>query len=257
MIAAVAGCGGGERDAVRERVEEYIQSERQVMHQAEPDFERANETYIAYAKGELEPETAAERVAEAEEAIRDARDGVLVLDPPPEARRLHDDLVRYLDLNVDLARETSRLVTYVPAAARALAPLDRANRRVESRLAASEDSRDQARQLAVFADRLESITARLRAVKAPRVLRPTHRDQLRRLAGTRQLADRLRRAVRDQDAARVSRLLKRFRGDTPRADARRLLANEALAVYAQRLKEVTAAGAAVQREQLRVMRSLG
>lgn len=253
---ASAGCGGDERDAVRERVEAYVESERQVMHRAEPDFKRANETYIAYAKGDLEPETAAERVAEAEKAIRNARDGVLVLDPPAEARGLHDDLVRYLDLNVDFARETTRLVMYVPAAVRALAPLERANRRVESRLAESDDSRDQARQLARFADRLGAIADRLRAVKAPMVLQPTHRDQLRRLATTRELADRLRRALRDQDAVEVSRLLKRFRGDTPNADARRLLANKALALYAQRLKKLTAAAAAVQEEQLRLMRSL-
>jgi hypothetical protein len=254
--SAFAGCGRDERDRARERVDAYIESEMQVMQRAEPDFQRANQTYLAYSKGELEPEHAAERVAEAERAIRDARDGVLVLDPPAQARPLHEDLLRYLDLNVDLARETSRLVTYVPAAMRVLAPVDRANRRLESRLARSEDGREQARELERFGVSLGSITEELRAVRAPTVLRPTHVGTLRRLDATRRLADRLRRALRAQDAVKVSRLLKRFRGDAPRPHARRRLANEALAQYSRRLEELTAAGAEVREEQLRLARSL-
>jgi hypothetical protein len=169
---------------------------------------------------------------------------------------VHEKLLRYLDLNVDLARETSRLVTYVPVAVKALAPLDRINRRLQSRLARSENSREQARELERFAASLELLADDLRAVKAPLVLRPTHLEQLRRLEATRQLADELRRALLAEDAVKVSRLLKRFRGDSSRPDARRLLANRALALYSQRLEELTAAGAAVQREQLRLARSL-
>lgn len=253
----LAGCGDDERDAVRERVEAYIASERRVMDRAGPDFERANETYVAYAKGQLEPEGAADRVAEASRAIRNARDGVLVLEPPAEARALHEDLLRYLDLNVSLARETSRLVTYVPAAVEVLAPLDRVNRRLQARLARSEDSGAQSRELERFAARLRSIAGDLRAVSAPRVLQPTHREQLRRLDSTRQLAERLQGALRAQDAVEVSRLLKRFREGSSGRDTRRLLERQALALYAQRLRELTVAGAEVQREQLRVMRSLG
>jgi hypothetical protein len=254
--AAVAGCGGDERDAVRERVEHYIESEREVMERTAPQLERANQAYIAYSKGELEAESASGQVAEAERAIRAARDGVLVLDPPAEARPLHEDLLRYLDLNVGLARETKRLVTYVPAAASALAPLARVNRRLELRLALSEDSGEQARELDRFAESVGAIRADLRALNPPGVLRPTHGDQLRRLAVTRRLAGRLRDALRAQDAVQVSRLLKRFRGDASEPDARRLLANQALARYSERLRELTDAGAAVQREQLRLARSL-
>jgi hypothetical protein len=252
----LAGCGGDERNAVRERVEQYIENERQVMQRAAPEFERANQSYIAYSKGELEPENAVEQVTEAERAIRAARDGVLVLDPPAQARPLHADLLRYLDLNVDLARETSRLVVYVPPAVEALAPLDRVNRRLQSRLARSDDSRTQARELEQFAARIRSIAGDLRALRPPTVLQPTHRDQLRRLEGTSDLADRLRRALLAQDAVRVSRQLERFRGDESNPDARSLLTSRALALYAQRLDELKAAGADVREEQLRLARSL-
>ena len=252
----MAGCGEDERDAVRERVEAYIDTERRVIQRAEGDFARANQTYTDYANGQLEPETAAEQASDAARAIRNARDGVLVLDPPAQARPLHKQVLHYLDLNVDLARDTSRLVAYVPAAVRALRPLDRANRQLEARLAGSDDSGDQERELERFASRLRSVARDLRAAKPPPVLRPTHQDQLRRLAETRQLADQLRRALRTQDAEKVSHLLKRFRGDASEPEARRLLANRALAVYSERLEELTVAGAEVQEEQLRLARSL-
>lgn len=254
---ALAGCGGDERDAVRERTERYIQSEQAVMRRAQPDFERANQAYLAYAKGELEPETAADQVQQAERAIRNARDGVLVLEPPPEARRLHDELVRYLDMNVELADQTTLLVRYVPAAAGALAPLGRANRRLEARLAGAEDSDDQARILEQFEGQVDAIAGELRDLEAPAVLSPVHEEQVRRLEATRRLAGRLRRALRAQDAERVSVLLKRFRSVAPEPDARRRLTNQAVVRYNRRLKRVVAAYADVQQEQTRLARTVG
>jgi hypothetical protein len=255
--SGAAGCGDDERDAVRERTQRYIESEQAVMRRAQPDFESANQAYVAYAKGELEPENAAEQVKQAEQAIRNARDGVLVLDPPPEARRLHDQLVRYLDMNVELADETTLLARYVPAAAGALVPLGRANRRLEAQLAGADESDDQARVLEDFEGRVDAIVGELRDLEAPAVLRPVHVEQIRRLEATRRLAGRLRRALRAQDAERVSVLLKRFRSTAPEPDVRRRLTNQAVVRYNQRLKRIVAAYADVQQEQTRLARTVG
>jgi hypothetical protein len=257
LVLCLAGCGGDERDAVRERTERYIASEQAVMRRAQPDFERANQAYIAYAKGELEPETAAEQAADAQRAIRNARDGVLVLDPPPEARSLHQTLLRYLDMNVELAGETSRLVRYVPAAAAVLAPLDRASRRLEAQLGRADGSGDQARILERFEAAVGSIGGDLRALKPPAVLAPAHGEQVRRLDATRRLAGRLRRALRAQDAERVSVLLKRFRSSASEPSGRRRLANQAVAQYNRRLRLLAAAYADVRREQTELARAVG
>jgi hypothetical protein len=253
----VAACGGDESDSVRERTQRYIESEQEIMRRAEPDFERANEAYLAYTKGELEPETAVEQVEDAERAIRNARDGVLVLDPPPEARRLHDDLVRYLDMNVDFADQTTRLVQYVPAAAIALAPLDRANRRLQGRLADADRSEAQARLLERFAAAVGSIAADLQDLEAPAVLRPVHAEQVRRLDSTMRLARRLERALRARDAERVSILLQRFRTSASEPSARPLLVNQAVAQYNRRLRQLGVAYAEVQQERTRLARALG
>jgi hypothetical protein len=256
LALGLGACGGDDRDAARERAEAYIESEQAVMGRAQPDFDRANQAYLAFAEGELEPEAAAEQLADAERAIRDARDGVLVLDPPPEARSLHASLLEYLDMNVELAGETTLLVRYVPAAAGALAPLDRANRRLQARLAEADDGEAQARVLERFAASVGSIAADLGALEPPALREAVHTDQLRRLAATRRLTDRLRRALQAEDAERVSVLLKRFRSATTQPSARRLLTNQSVAHYHRQLRRVAAAHADVLHEQRELARGL-
>jgi hypothetical protein len=160
-------------------------------------------------------------------------------------------------MNVDIARETTRLVRYVPAAGRALAPLDRANRQLQKRLAGAADSEAQALVLSRFVATLASIGADVRRLKPPAVLESANDEQLRRLEATRRLADRLRRALRAQGAEQVAVLLGRFRSTTPEGGARRRLANQAVARYSERLKRLGAAYQDVRSEQIRLGRQLG
>ena len=256
LTLGLAGCGGDERDQARERVDAYVKSEVEVMQRAQPEFQRANESYLAYSRGELEPEAAERDAAEAERTIRDARDALTVLDPPAEAQALHDGLVRYLQMNVDVARETSRLAGYVPAAERALRPLGKANRRLQSRLAGAKEGTAQADALERFSAAVSRTLGDLRAVEPPAVLAPAHDDQIRRLDVTRRLARRLRRALLGEDAERVARLLERFRASASGRRPPRLLADQALAQYTRRLEQLNDAYAEVQREQLKLDRKL-
>lgn len=226
------------------------------MQRAQPDFQRANESYLAYARGELKPDAAAEQAVEAERSISNARDGLTVLDPPADAQPLHDGLVRYLSLNVEIARETARLARYVPAAQSALRPLGKANRRLQSGLAAAKESEAQAAALRRFSAAVGATLRRLRALEPPAVLQPAHDDQVRRLGVTRRLAGRLRRALIAQDAERVAVLLKRFRRTASDRRSPRLPADQALARYTRRLEQLNEAYADVQREQTKLDRGL-
>jgi hypothetical protein len=256
LSALLIGCGDGERDKTRERVDAYVEGEQHVMQRAQPEFLRANETFLAYARGELSPKAAARGAARAERSIRNARDGVAVLDPPAEAQALHDELLRYLQMNVEIARETERLASYVPAARRALRPLGRANRALESRLADAQESDAQADALERFYESVGATLADLRRLDPPAVLEPAHRDQAQRLAQTRRLAGSLRRALIDQDAERVARLLKRFRTSASERRPRPLAAAQALSRYTRRLQQLNDVYADIQREQLALDRRL-
>jgi hypothetical protein len=253
-LAALAGCGGG--DDPRARVDVYVRSANTVEHRFAPEFKRANDAYAAYARGELRPRRAESDLTRAAVAIQDARSGIAALRPPAEARRLHDLLLRYLDMNLTFARETTRLATYSPGAGRALAPLDRANRDLSRRLAGEGDPDRQAAALQAFTRALEGMLRELRALEAPAVLGPTHRDQVRRLASTRSLAERLRRALIAQDAQEVARLLERFRANAAERGAGHRLAALGIRRYNRRYQALIEAYQDVQRELARLDRAL-
>ena len=255
LAAGVGACGGDDPDP-RERVEDYVQSANTVEQRYAGEFERANDAYVAFSRGELAPERARTDLTAAAGAIRAARDDVADLRPPAEARPLHDRYLRYLDMNLAFARETVRLAVYSPGSERALRPLPRVNRQLDRRLSAATEPEQQAAALRGFTRALDAMLADVRALDVPAVLRPTHDDQVRRLTTTRALAARLRAALVAQDAQRVARLLKRFRASAGDRRARRRLATRAIRGYERRYKALSDAYADVQREQSRLDREL-
>lgn len=256
LLALLSACGDSDRDRRREQVDAYVDGEQQVMRRAEPEFRRANDTFLAYARGELSHADAERGAAQAVRSIGNARDGVAALDPPAAAQPLHDVLVRYLQANVDVARETQRLAAYVPAAERAMGRLARANHALESRLGDAGGRDAQAEALDRFHAHVAATLAQLRHLDPPPVLEPTHDEQVRRLARTSSLADGLRRAVVAQDAERVARLLKRFRASATQPRTR-VGAELALAQYKRRLARLNTAYANIRREQIALARALG
>ena len=218
------------------------------------EFEQANAAYVAYSRGELRPAAARTDLTAAAAAIRTARGDVAELDPPADARSMHEKYLRYLDMNIGFAEQTLRLAVYTPGAARALKPLDRVNRRLDRQLSAATEPGEQADALRRFTRSLDGMLADLRALAVPAVLRPTHRDQIRRLGSTRSLARQLRDALIDQDARRVARLLERFRAGGGDRTGSRKLAAKAIRGYERRYKALSDAYADLQREQSRLDR---
>jgi hypothetical protein len=252
---ALAACGGGGDDA-RSQVNTYIEQANAVQRRSADDLERVNASYQAFARGTLEPEQAAADMARAQRVVRAVRERLADLRPPADARALHRKLVAYLDMNLGMARETARLAAYVPRAIAATAPLARANRRMRAALRAAATPADQAAALDRFARGLGGMLRDLRRLDPPPVLRPAHGDQIARLTSTRSLAVQLHDALVAQDAQGVARLLDRFRSAASDRRPRTKLAARALAAYNRRLQALNGAYADVQREQVRLDRTL-
>ena len=263
LVAAVgllAACGG---DDPRERIERYILEANAVQKRAGPALERANEAYVSFSRRGVpeevpRPEGAAtgkpEEIAAAERAIRTTRSRVARLRAPSEAAALHRKLLRVFDVNADMAHETTVLARYLPAAEKAVEPLDDISTRLRRRLAAAPNPDNQARSLRAYFLSLDLLIARLRRLEVPPVLAPTHRAQLGRLTSARTLAVRLRAAIEAQDAQRVARLLVQFRKlDANRARERRLTAR-AIRGYTRRYRAITTITQDAQRERLRLER---
>ena len=252
----LAACGGADRDEQRADVNRYIEQENAVLRSAQADFRALNEAYRKFSKGQLEPHKAIEDLAAAERTIRGARADVAKLQPPADARALHDKVLHYLDVNVFLADETAKLAGYMPASAAALEPLAQVNKSLQSGLADADTATAQAEALERFAGALERMLGKLRKLVVPQVLRSAHTDQVERLTTTRKLALELREALLDQDAEAVARLLKRFRRNNAGGGRRGRLAGAALDHYTRRIRELDEAYAAVSREQQRLDEAL-
>jgi hypothetical protein len=249
----VTACGG---DSPRDRVDAYLREATELQRASATQFDRANEAYVAFAKDELAPEHAIERVEQAEDVIADARGRIAGLEPPAEAAGLHDDLLRIYDMNIRFARETVMLARYVPAAEDVLEPLGPVNRRLQASLRRSDGPQEQARALGRFAEGLGGVVTGLRGLDVPPVLAPPHRAQVARLTRTRSLAGRLRRALLDQDSKQVAQLLVAFRRSVGRREQRRSLAARAIGAYNDRYRKLTESYQDLRREEARLDESL-
>ena len=252
VAAIAAGCGESDRD----RVESYLKEANGIQRRAVPAFKRSNDVYRRFATNKLAPSRAAAQLAGAERSIRITRARLARLDPPAEAQELHRRLVRVYDLNARLARETTQLGRYLPAATVALRPIRRINRRLAADLKGAQDPARQSRALGRFADSLRRPIVRLRRLRPPPVLRATDRARVRRLAATRSLAYRLQKAIEGRDSKRVARLLLRFRRVTGAGGAEAPFSGPALKAYNERYLAISRAAGAVQQERVRVERSL-
>jgi hypothetical protein len=249
----LAGCGGGDDDP-RARVEGYVTRVNDLQQRYAGDFDQANKAYVEYSQGKLEGKEAEAGLTRAHDAIVDARGRLEKIAPPPEARRLHERLLRFYDMNIAFADQTALLASYLREAPATLRRLPAVNRTLSRRLRAADDPAEQQRALERFGTALTGMLRKLRALEVPDVLRPNHREQVSRLTATRSLAADLREAIAARDAERVARLLLRFRrgGSSLRGPAAR-----AIAQYNRRYRRLSEAAVAVQREQARLNRSLG
>ncbi len=253
VVGSVGGCGG---ESDRDRVEGYLEDANAIQQRSAPAFRRVNDVYRRFSTGELRPTRAPRELARAERSISAARARLAKLRPPGETSELHRRLLRVYDLNERLARETTQLGRYLPAAAAALRPLQLSNRRLRDDLRAADGPEAQGQALGRYADSLRKVVARLRRLRPPPVLAATDRSRTRRLASTRSLASRLRMAIEARDSKRVARLLLRFRRVTASSESGRTFAARSLRAYNRRYREVGLATGAVQVERRRVERSL-
>jgi hypothetical protein len=250
--AGLAGCGGDDRSGA---VDAYIRQANTVQQTFAKDFKKANDTYLAYSKNEIKGDVAVTRLEEARDRIAEAEDRLAEIKPPDEAKGLHAKLLRVYDMNGDFAAETALLAEYLGAARALLTPLDQANRDLRRGLR-KPGAKAQTRALRIFIGGLEDVIAELEALEVPRVLTPTHADQLKRLRITRNLSAKLLRALVAQDSGGLARALSRFRDSNTR-EPNTDLARQAIRQYDRRYKQLNEAYAEVQREQTRLEKDLG
>lgn len=252
VVALATACS----DNREGQVEDYVERANAIQDRAAPFLRRANTAYARFSSGDLSADSAPAELARAERFIRSTRAVLAGLEPPSDARDLHTRLLRFLDLNVGLARESTQLAEYLPQAESALRRLPPASRRLGRDLRSASEPGEQRRALARYRRHVERTADGLARLSPPPLLAASHARQLRRLRSVRSLAEQLGRAVRARDARAVARLLLRFRrgqregSEGVTADARSLRA------YERRYRATGRAAADIRRAEAELRRTI-
>jgi hypothetical protein len=250
---ALSACGETSRD----RVTRYIEDANRIQRRSAPQFKRANDAYARFSRHQRDATATVRDLTAAERSIRITRARIAKLRPPAEAAVLHRRLLRVFDANAAMASETRRLAGYLPVAERVVAPLGQISARLRRSLAAAADPVRQSRALRLYAASLGALLSHLRRLEPPPILVPTHRGQIARLSAALRLARRLRTALVEQDAERVTTLLLRFRGLNGRRSGERALVSRSIRAYNRRYRAISRIVQDAQRERSRLERALG
>lgn len=244
LALAATGCGG---DSRTDAVESYIQQVNRTQAQLRPAFRDAQSALGAFAAGRVTPATVAS-LQGGNATMRATRASLALLDPPPEARKLHADLLHLVDLQARLALELSLAADYVTKVRPAVQPAQTAASALSGQLREAKTGDDQAAALREFAAAVEDSLNRLSALAPPPALLPWHDDQRARLAKSRRDANAIADGIEQRNGRAVERALKAFTTSRPAAPARESEA-EAVKTFNRRLREQERLLRRIAREQ--------
>lgn len=245
---------GGD-DSRRDAVAAYIQDLNRVQIGLAPELRRVDTTY---RKFRLDPKTLSRdepKLARSEATIERLRKRLAALHPPPEAARLHARILRTVDLEKAFAHDLTRVARVLPLLTRATAPLTPANARVGRELKAATTAADQERAFRTYADALRAVAKRIAALPAPPVLAASFAAQAARLRTSAKVMDRLGLAARQGNRPELEQLNRYLRRGAHSAGATRA-ERDAVIGYNGRLREIARARVAVERERVRLDRTL-
>jgi hypothetical protein len=243
---AVAGCRGG--DDRRDAVESYIESVNRAQAKLKPAFTDAQVALRAFASGRVTERTV-ERLRGGSATMRATEASLELIQPPPEAKKLHADLLRLVDLQSGLALELSLAADYVLQLGPAAAPAQGAASKLSGELRAANTSKEQVEALREFAASVDLALTRIDALAPPPAMVPWHDDQRARLAKSQHDAVALADAIEQKDAPAVEEALKAFTTPASNTVSRKAQA-AAIRAFNKRLRRQEQLLARIAREQL-------
>jgi hypothetical protein len=248
VALAATGCRGG--DSRRDAVERYIETVNRTQAELAPAIRDAQQALRAFAAGRVTKATAG-RLQGGSATMQATRASLALVEAPPEARRLHADLIRLVELQAGLALELSLAADYVTEIGPAIRPAQLASSDLSRGLRSAKSGEEQAAALREFAAAVASSVARVDLLAPPPALLPWHDDQRARLAKSRRDALALASGIEQRNTRAVERALKAFTGRRPEAPARKAQ-TRAVQAFNKRLEEQERLLTRIAREQAEV-----
>ena len=259
LAALLAGCGGsGHKAARRDAVNTYIQQVDAVAAALVGERTSIDRALRGFSMTKSKPGDV-RRLRGVEAKIHAVSVKVRGLHPPPEARTLHADLLRLLDLEATAAGDLAWTAEFVPTLVRTLRPVTPAGTALGRELKAAKTWQGDSDAYAHYRDALTPVVADLRRLEAPPELKPTVDAQTRQLSRRAELSDGLAAAFAKKDVKAVNAGLRGFAALSSQDEAdRNYRAQLAMTkAYNGRLDRITALAVRIARERQRLVAQLG
>lgn len=245
------------RDAARvDEVARYIREVNGVRRGLSDELQRVNEAYELFRAGPAELRAAIPSLDEAVRTMRMFRAGLDALEPPPEARNLHAELLRLAELEAALAVEVRDIGRTLPAISAEARRLSNSGRRLVRNLRAAESLAEQAAAFARYGKDVTGIVDRLSALDTPAVLKASVESEQERLRRLVTLAKRTSDALVEERPTDASRLSNRLASAASRSAAVTRAQRDGIEAYTRRVRELGAQERAVERERERLAAAL-
>jgi hypothetical protein len=187
----------------------------------------------------------------AERDLREVAGEVRAIEPPREARRLHADVLRLLDLQAGIAHDLVWAARYTPRFRAALRPLGDATTRLGYALRTARETAASAAAFSTYRASLLGILGDLERLDAPPALRPSLTGQRRALERSVTLCSEIEAALRRGDVSGVTETLRSLStlSSGPQAVRTRQADIAAAKAYNRRLAEIGELSTKVEQER--------
>jgi hypothetical protein len=256
LVVLLAGCGGGGGHPRRDAVNAYF---TKVDSAEAPLLNRrvAVENAIRLFSMSTNSRAEVKALERARTQIVAAERRVGAIDPPADARRIHDDLLSLLRLEASLTGDLILTTSFAPQFRTAIAPTGPAGAALAKELHAAKGWDAQANAFATYAEALRPVVAKLDALKAPPVLAPTlagERAALRRRVG---LSAAVEAALRKKDAKGANTAISALFAVGSDAVRTRKVEIAAARAYNARISRISILTAAIAKERRRLITAIG
>jgi hypothetical protein len=256
LVLVVSGCGSSAKSKRRDAVNEYLGRVETIQQRFAPSFTIANQTYRDFAKGKGGKKQL-QRLRGAEVAIIAAREALQQLKPPPDARKLHRQLLQLYDLDAALGLEAITLQQFLPSVRQILKDLARVNNSYRTTLASTTTAGGQATALDSYSSAVGAVVKDFRRLAPPPALRPWQSAQVTRLQQIVDTGHTLATALRGGDRTAVPALIKRFRFLLSHQPNVSQAQHDAVKAYDNRLIGISRLQGKIQAEHQRLQNLLG
>jgi hypothetical protein len=256
IVLVASGCGSSAKDKRRNAVNQYLNGVDQIQTRFAPSFTLANQAYRDFARGKGGKKQLA-KLRGAEIAIVGARDQLQQLDPPKDAQKLHEQLIKLYNLDAALGLEAITLQQFLPQVRQVLRDLARVNKSYRTSLGQTTTAGEQATALDNYATAVAGVLKEFRTLAPPPALMPWRAAQMTRLQQIVDTGHQLATALRVGDRNAVQGLIKRFRFLLSHQPNVSQAQHDAVKAYDNRLVGISRLQGKIQEEHQRLQNVLG